>query len=100
MTADVLQDPDDRRARMKARVRSHLGSIAKAVSWRITAGIDTFIISYLVTGSVKGAGTIAALELMTKIALFWAHERAWIRIGRWKLPARFRPFRANPSGEA
>lgn len=78
------------------RVRSHLGSIAKAVSWRFTAGIDTFIISYLVTGSLKGAGSIALLELFTKIGLFWAHERAWLRIGRADL-SRYLPRRYRPS---
>lgn len=83
---------------LNPRLRSHLGSIAKAVSWRITAGIDTFIISYIVTGSLTGAGSIALLELFTKIGLFWAHERAWLRIGRVDLsrylPRRYRP----PSG--
>lgn len=69
-----------------SRWRSHAGSLAKAVSWRMTAGIDTFIIGYIVTGSVKGAGSIAAMELFTKIALFWAHERAWLRLERATLP--------------
>ena len=86
---------DQVRTGMNPRLKSHLGSIAKAISWRITAGIDTFLISWLVTGSVKGAGAIALMELFTKIGLFWAHERAWLRIGkvdlaRW-LPRRYRP---------
>lgn len=82
MTAAQGQQPATADNGRRARVRSHLGSLAKAVSWRVTAGIDTFVISYLVTGSAKGAGSIAALELMTKIALFWAHERAWLRLAR------------------
>lgn len=88
-----------------AALRSHLASIAKAVSWRVTAGIDTFIVSYLVTGSIKGATSIAALELMTKIGLFWAHERAWLRLERrdWSrlpLPLLLRPFaRRRPEPE-
>jgi uncharacterized membrane protein len=83
-----------------AALRSHLASIAKAVSWRVTAGIDTFIVSYLVTGSIKGATSIAALELMTKIGLFWAHERAWLRLERrdWsRLPLLLRPFARRPA---
>ncbi|MFM2043852.1 MAG: hypothetical protein RLY86_2428 [Pseudomonadota bacterium] len=76
-------------------LKSHLGSLAKAVSWRVTAGIDTFLISWLVTGSAKGAGAIALMELFTKIGLFWAHERAWIRIGRVDV-AQFLARRRHP----
>ena len=57
-------------------------SLAKAVSWRITGTIDTFIISWIITGHVLLASGIAFTEIMTKILLFWAHERVWNRI-RW-----------------
>ena len=53
----------------------HGRSLAKAVSWRITGTIDTFIISFLVTGKATLAGSIAAIELTTKIA-HWGHHRA------------------------
>jgi len=56
-------------------------SLAKAVSWRVTGTIDTFLISWLITGQVLIASGIAFTEIMTKIFLFWAHERAWNRIG-------------------
>jgi uncharacterized membrane protein len=55
-------------------------SLAKAVSWRVTGTIDTFIISWLITGQVLLASGIAFTEIMTKICLFWAHERVWNRI--------------------
>ena len=35
----------------------HGRSLAKAVSWRITGTIDTFIISFLVTGKATLAGS-------------------------------------------
>jgi uncharacterized membrane protein len=59
---------------------AHSRSFAKAVSWRIAASIDTFIISFFVTGKVSFAGTIAALELMTKTVIYYLHERAWVAI--------------------
>ena len=34
-------------------------TVAKTISWRAVATLDTFIISYLVTGSGVWAGTIA-----------------------------------------
>ena len=60
----------------------HRRSLLKAVSWRITGSIDTFILSLLVTGNWRVAGTISAIEVLTKIGLFYVHERAWARI-RW-----------------
>ena len=55
-------------------------SLAKAISWRITGTLDTFLISWLVTGEILIASTIAFTEVITKIILFWAHERVWNRI--------------------
>ena len=56
---------------------AHGRSFAKAVSWRIFASVDTFIISFFVTGKISLAGTIAAVEVMTKIVIYYLHERAW-----------------------
>lgn len=55
-------------------------SLAKTVSWRVTATIDTFIISFFVTGSFAWAGSIAGLEVLTKMGLYYLHERAWARV--------------------
>ncbi|MGB3536571.1 MAG: DUF2061 domain-containing protein [Mesorhizobium sp.] len=56
---------------------SHTRSIAKAVSWRVTGSIDTFILSWLITGNLKFAGSIASIEVITKVVLYYLHERAW-----------------------
>ena len=62
----------------------HLRSIAKAVSWRITGSVDTFVLSFIITGSFKLASTITVVEVGTKIVLYYLHERAWglVRWGR------------------
>lgn len=56
---------------------THPRSIAKALSWRLTGSIDTFVISFLVTGNFKAASSIATLEVVTKIVLYYLHERVW-----------------------
>lgn len=56
---------------------AHSRSFIKAVSWRILGSIDTFVISYFVTGKLVFAASIASVETFTKIALFYGHERAW-----------------------
>jgi uncharacterized membrane protein len=55
----------------------HGRSFIKAVSWRTVGTIDTFIISYFVTGKVSLAGTIASIEVLTKILIYYLHERVW-----------------------
>ena len=60
-------------------------SLAKAISWRITGTVDTFLISWLITGELALAGGIAATEVVTKIALYWLHERAWNRVSWGRL---------------
>ena len=52
-------------------------SIAKAVSWRILGSLDTAFWGWFFTGSFKIAGSIALFEIVTKIALYYLHERAW-----------------------
>ena len=61
---------------------AHLRSLIKAVSWRVVGSLDTFMLSLLVTGSAKWAVTIATAEALTKIVLYYLHERAW-RLVRW-----------------
>lgn len=57
-------------------------SLAKAISWRITGTIDTFLISWLITGQLALAGGIALTEVITKVFLYWFHERVWNRV-KW-----------------
>jgi uncharacterized membrane protein len=63
---------------------THSRSIAKAVSWRITGSLDTLILGLLFTGSIRLAGSIAGAEMITKVILYYMHERVWSRIGRRK----------------
>lgn len=60
---------------------AHSRSVAKAISWRVLGSIDTFVLSFLFTSSIKAAGAIAGTEVLTKMLLYYAHERAWSGIG-------------------
>ena len=55
----------------------HSRSLVKAISWRVLGSIDTFLLSWLFTGSPKAAGAIATTEVLTKMVLYYLHERAW-----------------------
>ncbi len=82
-----------------ARSDTHLRSLLKAVSWRCVGTLDTFLVSFVVlnvTGATGGvghaariSGGIAAVEVLTKIFLYYVHERAWgkISVGRRSIAA-------------
>lgn len=59
---------------------AHSRSFVKAVSWRMLGSLDTFVISYFVTGQLVFAASIASVETITKIVLFYGHERAWAAV--------------------
>jgi uncharacterized membrane protein len=59
---------------------AHSRSFIKAVSWRITGSIDTFVISLVLSGRIGLASGIASVEVITKIALYYFHERVWALI--------------------
>ncbi len=61
---------------------AHSRSFAKAVSWRILGSIDTFLLSWLFTSNAKAAGAIAITEVLTKMVLYYGHERVWANV-RW-----------------
>jgi uncharacterized membrane protein len=55
-------------------------SLVKAISWRVTGTIDTFLVSYIITGKVAVAISISGVEVVTKMFLYYWHERLWTRI--------------------
>ena len=55
-------------------------SLAKAISWRITGSLDTMLLSWLFTRDLSIAAAIGLTEVLTKMVLYYLHERAWNRI--------------------
>jgi adenylylsulfate kinase len=59
---------------------THKRSFLKAISWRLLGTIDTFVLSWIITGRVDLAAAIGGVELITKTALYYGHERVWTNI--------------------
>jgi|TARA_B110000503_G_C7122010_1_gene402922 uncharacterized membrane protein len=59
-----------------------LRSIAKALSWRVVGTLDTLIVSYALTGKIGLATSIASIDFLTKLILYFFHERIWNKI-KW-----------------
>ncbi|HAH36145.1 MAG TPA: DUF2061 domain-containing protein [Algoriphagus sp.] len=56
---------------------SNLKSLMKSISWRIVGTIDTIVISFIVTGQLTMALSIGSVEVVSKILLYYLHERVW-----------------------
>lgn len=54
--------------------------LAKAVSYRVIGTFTTMITAYAITGDVMSGVKIGLVETMVKIAIFYAHERAWLNV--------------------
>jgi uncharacterized membrane protein len=59
---------------------STIRSVAKTISWRVTGSGATFLISYIVSGNLTVAGTIAVIQLTANTILYFIHERIWNKI--------------------
>lgn len=56
---------------------SHIRSLAKAATWRVTATLTTAIIAYIVTEEVRAAVIIGGIEFVIKFITYYGHERVW-----------------------
>jgi len=55
-------------------------SLVKGVTWRFVGSIDTILISWIYTGNPIIGLKIGATEFLTKVVLYYIHERIWNRI--------------------
>lgn len=53
---------------------------AKAVTWRIVGTIDTILLSWLISGNPLTGLKIGFTEVITKMILYYFHERVWFSI--------------------
>lgn len=58
---------------------SYKRHILKTITWRIVGTIDTMILSALITGSIKVGMAIGGVEVITKMVLYYLHERVWYK---------------------
>ncbi len=57
-------------------------SATKTATWRIMASLDTMLLGFIFTRSLATAISIGGFEVITKLVLYFFHERYWARI-RW-----------------
>lgn len=64
---------------------SHKRHILKTITWRIIGTLDTMILSWIITGSLKIGMAIGGVEVITKMVLYYLHERAWYKYSNFGL---------------
>jgi len=61
-------------------VKRHL---AKTITWRIVGTMDTILLGWIITGNFKVGMTIGGVEVITKMVLYFLHERAWYKFSKY-----------------
>jgi len=62
-------------------VETHARSLLKAISWRVIASVTTMALILLFTGQLLLATGIGVLEAISKLVLYFFHERVWGLLG-------------------
>lgn len=65
---------------MGSRVMTRGVSLIKAVVWRMIGSLDTAFWGWWYTGNALTGLKIGGYELLTKIALYYVHERLWANV--------------------
>ena len=59
---------------------SHKRHLIKTVSWRFIGTLDTVMLSWFISGNALIGLKIGGLEIVTKMILYYIHERVWYKI--------------------
>jgi uncharacterized membrane protein len=62
------------------KLKAEKRHIAKSVTWRITGTIQTIILSWIIVGDPFIGLEIGIAEVITKMSLYYFHERVWFNI--------------------
>ena len=57
--------------------------ILKTITWRIIGTIDTILLSWFITGSLTLGFSIGGIEVVTKMVLYYLHERALYKFSKY-----------------
>jgi uncharacterized membrane protein len=61
-----------------------LRHLLKTITWRIVGTLDTILLGYIITGNMSTGLKIGGVELITKMVLYYIHERVWYKYIRLK----------------
>lgn len=59
---------------------SYKRHLAKTITWRLVGTVDTILLSWIVTGDLFLGLQIGLAETITKLILYFLHERVWFKV--------------------
>lgn len=59
---------------------SYKRHIAKTITWRVIGTLDTILLSWIITGNPFTGLQIGLAEVITKMLLYYLHERIWVKV--------------------
>jgi uncharacterized membrane protein len=59
---------------------SYKRHILKAITWRIVGTVDTVLLAWMISGEPLIGLKIGGSEVLTKIGLYYLHERVWFKV--------------------
>lgn len=65
---------------------SHWRSLLKGFSWRIWGTLVSIIVTYILLREWNIALKIGAIEFVSKVLLYYVHERLWSFVPWWLEP--------------
>ena len=82
----VIETPDGEELQVEAKLPDHIEgtghagkkrSLVKTLTWRTIATTDTILITRILSGSWTLGVSRASIEVITKMVLYYLHERGW-----------------------
>ncbi len=62
-------------------METHKRTLAKTISWRIVATLTTVFLVFVFTGNLVLSSGVGLAEVITKLVVYYVHERVWNIIG-------------------
>ncbi|WP_299098980.1 DUF2061 domain-containing protein [uncultured Winogradskyella sp.] len=53
--------------------------LAKTITWRLIGTLDTLLLSWFISSDLSVGVLMGACELLTKMVLYYIHERVWFK---------------------
>ena len=54
--------------------------VMKTITWRLIGTVDTILIGWFISGDPLIGISIGSVEIITKMVLYFIHERIWYKI--------------------
>ena len=69
--------------------------LSKTFSWRFIGTMDTILLSWLISGNPLVGIKIGGFEVITKMVLYYVHERIWYRLNFGLIKRRLKKIKSK-----